>query len=60
MPQVIALGLVGGLAWFAWRAFSREMARIGEELKRQQGSRDVTPLKQGEDGVYRPQRGGEE
>jgi hypothetical protein len=52
MPQVIALGLVGGLVWFAWRALSREMKRVGEELN--SASRDVTPLEQGKDGIYRP------
>ena len=59
MPQVIALTLVGGLAWFAWRAFQREMARIGEELKRQEAAKanEVTRLEKDADGVYRPKRG---
>ena len=34
MPQLIALVLVGGVVWYAWRAFKREMAReIGMDEK---------------------------
>ncbi len=57
MPQLIAIALIGGVAWFAWRAFKREMARVGDELRNQETvnkERDVTSLEAGEDGVYRP------
>lgn len=55
MPQVLALALVGGVAWLAWRALKAQMARIGEELRdRENAGRQVTPLERGEDGVYRP------
>ena len=57
MPQLIAVGLVGGLIWYAWRALKRQMETVGEELRQQEASRDpkiVESLEKGEDGVYRP------
>ncbi|MEC9343192.1 MAG: hypothetical protein VYD64_05025 [Pseudomonadota bacterium] len=56
MPQLIALGLVGVLGWYAWRALKREMSRVGNELKRDEVKRESQPtvLERGEDGVYRP------
>lgn len=65
MPQLIALGLVGGLAWYAYRAFKRQMANVSEELKKNEkaktakkAKKDVTKtideLELGKDGVYRP------
>ena len=58
MPQLIALALVGGLGWYAWRALKREMTRVGEELKRDDVKADASPtvLEPGEDGVYRPKK----
>ena len=61
MPQLIAVGLVGGLVWYAWRALKRQMESVGEELRQQEASRDprtVESLEKGEDGVYRPRDGG--
>ena len=59
MPQLIALALVGGLGWYAWRALKREMSRVGNELKRDEVKREAQPtvLERGEDGVYRPKQG---
>ncbi|WP_075995735.1 hypothetical protein [Salaquimonas pukyongi] len=65
MPQLIAVGLVGGLIWYAWRALKRQMASVGEELRNQEqahGSRTprtVESLEKGEDGVYRPKDKGQ-
>ena len=59
MPQVLALALIGGAAWFAWRALKRQMRQVGEELRRRENvGREVTPLERGEDGVYRPKDDG--
>ncbi|MEZ5871837.1 MAG: hypothetical protein R3D32_08315 [Nitratireductor sp.] len=60
--QLIALGLIGLLVWYAWRALQREMARINNEVRKAEkpgappsvGKGDVTILEPGEDGVYRP------
>jgi hypothetical protein len=55
MPQVLVLALIGGAVWLAWRALKRQMLQVGEELRRRENAtREVTPLEQGEDGVYRP------
>lgn len=68
MVQLIALGLVGGLVWYAWNALQKHMKDVGEELDRKQkasGSKNSTDnssdrkresdtLELGEDGVYRP------
>lgn len=57
MPQLIAVGLVGGLIWYAWRTLKRQMETVGEELRQQEASREprtVESLEKGEDGVYRP------
>ena len=57
MPQRIALALVGGLGWYAWRAFKREMARVGDELRGEEAvDKQVTSLEPDEDGVYRPKK----
>jgi hypothetical protein len=49
------MALVGGVLWFAWRAFKRQVARVAEELHRnEKPARDVATLERGEDGVYRP------
>jgi hypothetical protein len=57
MPQLVAIALVGGLVWYAWRALKREMARIGNEVAEQEtkkAAREATVLEKGPDGVYRP------
>lgn len=64
MVQLVALGLIGGLGWYAWRALQRHMESVGEELEREQrnkSAKEVDALEMGEDGVYRPRkRDGEE
>lgn len=60
MPQLIALALVGGVAWYAWRTLQREMARVGDEVnKAEKTVKKDQPmtLEKGEDGVYRPKNG---
>ena len=57
MPQLIAIGLVGGLVWVGYRAFKRQMDRVGKEMRDQQktrGAKLADKLELGEDGVYRP------
>ena len=55
MPQLIALGLIGGVVWLGYRALKREVARINEETRAAENkAKQKTALKQGEDGVYRP------
>lgn len=57
MPQLIALGLVGGLVWYGYRAFKKQMEKVGEELKNAEGKaamKNVDALEKGQDGVYRP------
>lgn len=60
MPQLVAVALVGGLVWYAWRAFKRELARVSAQVpkkpkaaKNVQKGVDVTVLEEGPDGVYR-------
>lgn len=59
MPQLIAIALVGGAAWLAWRALRKEMARVGEELHEAERVRNDSPtrLERGPDGVWRPKDG---
>ncbi len=53
--QLIAVGLVGGLVWYGYRAFKREMKRVGEQIREEEKkAASKTVLKQDEDGVYRP------
>lgn len=57
MPQLIAIGLIGGLVYYAWRALKREMARIGDEVaskEKPNAPLSGTILEKGPDGVYRP------
>lgn len=59
MAQLIAIGLVGGLVWYGYRAFKSQMANVAEELKKHDrkksaGTRAIDELELGEDGVYRP------
>lgn len=57
MPQLIALGLIGGVVWYAYRAFKRQMASVGEEIKKTEAATiSVDALEKGEDGVYRPKK----
>jgi hypothetical protein len=59
MPQLIALGLIGGLVWYAYRAFKRQMAAVAEELRKSEednNPKTVDALEKGDDGVYRPKR----
>ena len=55
MPQLIAIGLLGGVVWYGYRALKREMERINKETRAaEQKAKAQTVLKQDEDGVYRP------
>ena len=59
MPQLIAIALVGGLVFYAYRAFKREMERVGRETEKADKKRPGKSLQEGEDGVYRPADGEE-
>lgn len=57
MVQLVALGLVAALVWYAWTALKRQMASVGEAVREEEirKSASSTPtLEQGADGVYRP------
>ena len=55
MPQLIAIGLIGGVAWYAYKALKREMERINKETRdAEKKQKSQTVLKQDKDGVYRP------
>ena len=57
MPQLIAAALIGGVIWYAYRAFKREMARVARETREtdsRSGKNPPAKLQKGEDGVYRP------
>jgi len=58
--QLVAVGLVGGLLWYGYRAFKREMKRVGEEMREEERkAAKKTALKQDADGIYRPKKGDE-
>lgn len=58
MPQLIGLALLGGVAWYGYRALKREMERIGRETR--EAERKAKEARRGkelvpdENGVYRP------
>ncbi len=55
MPQLIAIGLIGGVVWYGYKALKREMSRINEETRKaEKKEKSQTVLKQDKDGVYRP------
>ncbi|MGI9352562.1 MAG: hypothetical protein ACR2O3_13440 [Rhizobiaceae bacterium] len=58
MPQLIGLALLGGVIWYGYRAFKREMERVGRETReaerKSEEARQGKELVKGEDGVYRP------
>jgi arginine exporter protein ArgO len=55
MPQLIAIGLIGGVVWYGYKAFKREMDRINTETRAAEKKKTAkTILKQDKDGVYRP------
>lgn len=55
MPQLIAIGLIGGVVWYGYRALKREMERINKETRAAESkAKSKTVLKQDKDGVYRP------
>jgi len=55
MPQLIAIGLIGGVVWYGYRALKREMERINKETRAEEKkAKSQTVLKQDKDGVYRP------
>ena len=55
MPQLIAMALIGGVLWYGYRAFTKQMAKAAEELRKAEAEeKSKTELKLGKDGVYRP------
>lgn len=58
MAQLIAFGLIGGLVWYAYHAFKKQMAIVQSELNKNDNAKRPTKvideLELGEDGVYRP------
>ena len=55
MPQLIAIGLIGGVVWYGYKALKREMERINKETRAaEKKTKSQTVLKQDKDGVYRP------
>lgn len=59
MPQLLALALVGGVVYYGYRVFKKEMQRVAAELdaaEEQQSPKKVTILHKDEDGVYRPKQ----
>lgn len=55
MPQLIGLALVGGALWYGYRAFKREMERIGRETREaEEKAKSKTILREDKNGVYRP------
>jgi len=58
LPQLIGLALIGGVVWYGYRAFKREMERVGRQTreaeKRATAAKRGKPLVRGEDGIYRP------
>ena len=55
MPQLIVLALVGGAAWYGYKAIKREMDRVGRQTREAEVKKQ-SPVKltQDEDGVFRP------
>ena len=60
MVQLIAVGLVGGLGWYAYRAFKRQMEIVSNELKeaekKRESGEEMAALEMDKDGVYRPKK----
>ena len=60
MPQLIGLALIGGVVWYGYRAFKREMQRIGRETREAEmhakEAKKGKELVRGKDGVYRPNK----
>lgn len=59
MPQLIAVVLIAAVAWYAWRALKKEMARVDSAVRDQEQKaeiKEVTPLEKDEDGIYRPKK----
>ncbi len=55
MPQLIAIGLIGGVVWYGYKALKREMERINKETRAAENkAKSQTVLKEDKDGVFRP------
>ena len=39
MAQLVAFALIGGLVWYAYGAFKKQMAKVQEELKQNESSK---------------------
>ena len=60
MLQLTAFALIGGVAWVGYKAFRKEMQRAADELEKTDQKREekvVPSLKEGPDGVFRPDDG---
>ncbi len=63
MPQLIGLALAGVAVWVGYKFVRREMARVGEELRKAATDKSEPksqPLEEGPDGVYRLKDDGED
>ncbi len=54
MPQLLGIALIGGVVWLAYRAISKQMAKVGEELREAERNAKPVPLKRDDDGIFRP------
>ena len=55
MPQLIAIALVGGIAWLGYKVIRREMTRVGGKVRTAEAKKQPpVKLKQDDDGVFRP------
>jgi len=57
LPKLIILGLAVAAMWYVYRTIKREMARVGEELRKAEvkknGAEEIQPLVKDKDGIYR-------
>lgn len=63
MPQLIGLALAGVAVWVGYKFIRREMARVGEELRKAAADKSEPKsqsLEEGPDGVYRLKDDGED
>lgn len=58
MARLLFFALLAAAAWYGWKAFRRQQARVTEALKRAEGAlaknEPVTLQKDPKTGVYRP------
>lgn len=57
MVQLIAFALIGGVVMVGYKAFRKEMQKAADELEKTEQKatvKEVPSLKEGPDGVFRP------